>query len=262
MCTCEKDYRQKKKSYILENKEISPGIFKMVVASNRIESIALPGQFVNLYCKEGSRLLPRPISICEIDRDINTLTFVYGLVGKGTEEFSRMKPGEYIDLLGPLGNGFKMEKDINRHILVGGGIGIPPLLQLCKELKGEKEVYLGYRSGQFLAEEFQKHGAKVFIATDDGSFGHKGTVVDILNETKATGDMLYSCGPKPMLKAVARWAEKNGIKAQLSLEERMGCGIGTCVGCVVRIKNEDTWEYKKVCKDGPVFYAEEVVWDV
>lgn len=259
---CKEDKKQKMKSFILENKEISPGIFKMVIASNRIETSAKPGQFVNFYCKDGSRLLPRPISICEMDKQNNTLTFVYGVVGKGTEEFSNMKSGEYIDILGPLGNGYEIDLDINEHIIIGGGIGIPPLLELVKELKGSKKVYLGFRTGSFLAEEFEKHGAEVYIATDDGSYGLKGTVVDLLIETNASGQMIYTCGPKPMLKAVAAWADKNQIKAQLSLEERMGCGIGTCVGCVCKTKKEESWEYKKVCKDGPVFWSEEVVWDV
>ena len=261
MCE-ENNYKKKIKSIILDNIEISPGIFKMQVSCNSIAKIATPGQFVNLYCKEGSRLLPRPISICEIDKESNILTFVYGVVGKGTEEFSKMKSGEYIDLLGPLGNGYKIDNDTSEHILVGGGIGIPPLLELVKSLEGNKSVYLGFRTGNFLVEEFEKYGAKVFVATDDGSFGTKGTVVDLLRSTNANGQMIYSCGPRPMLIAVSAWAKENSIKAQISLEERMGCGIGTCVGCVCKIKNAETWEYKKVCKDGPVFWSEEVIWDV
>lgn len=259
---CNENKRAKIESYILENGEISPGIFKMVVASNRIESTAKPGQFVNLYCREGSRILPRPISICEIDKEKNTLSLVYGVVGKGTKEFSDMKAGEYIGLLGPLGSGFKIDDQVDDHIIVGGGLGVPPLLELIKHLKGQIKVYLGFRSEPYLVEEFEKYGVKVEIATDDGSSGFKGTVVDLMRHNKESGKMIYSCGPKPMLKAVADWAMENDISAQLSLEERMGCGIGTCVGCVVRIKNEDSWDYKKVCVDGPVFWSEEVVWDV
>ncbi len=259
---CNENKRAKIESYVLENSEISPGIFRMVAASNRIEATAVAGQFVNLYCREGSRLLPRPISICEIDKQNNTLTLVYGVVGKGTDEFSKIRAGEYIELLGPLGNGYHIDESLDKHILVGGGIGIPPLLELVKQLKGEKYVYLGFRTGEYLAEEFRKYGARVYIATDDGSVGLKGTVVDLLRENHAEGNMVYACGPKPMLKAVASWAEEMEIKTQLSLEERMGCGIGTCVGCVVKIKAEDTWNYKKVCVDGPVFWSEEVVWDV
>lgn len=253
--------RQKLSAYILENREIAPDIFKMVVASNRIERSARPGQFVNLYCKEGSRLLPRPISICEINKDKNTLSFVYGVVGKGTEEFSQMRAGEYIDILGPLGNGYSIQENSGKHILIGGGIGVPPLVELARELKGEIHVYLGFRSKSFLSEEFEKLGAKVYIATDDGSEGLKGTVLDLLEKNNASGDMIYACGPKPMLKAVSKWAEKNHIDAQISLEERMGCGIGTCVGCVCKIKKEDTFQYKKVCVDGPVFWSQEVMWD-
>ncbi|WFA08166.1 dihydroorotate dehydrogenase electron transfer subunit [Tissierella sp. Yu-01] len=253
--------REKIQSFILENSEINPNIFRMIVSSNRMESEAIPGQFVNLYCKEGSRLLPRPISICDIDKTNNTLTLVYGVVGKGTKEFSNLKPGEYIDILGPLGNGYIIDKDIDKHILVGGGIGIPPLIELAKNLNGEKYVYLGFRSDIYLVSEFERIGAKVYIATDDGSYGTKGTVVDLLMKTNVDGGMVYSCGPKPMLKAVSDWAKEKGIKAQLSMEERMGCGIGTCVGCVCKIKKEDSWEYKRVCKDGPVFWSEEIVWN-
>lgn len=112
-----------------------------------------------------------------------------------------------------------------------------------------------------MVDEFEKYGSEVFISTDDGSFGKKGTVIDLLKEQKAKGEMIYSCGPKPMLKAISNFARENNIKAQISLEERMACGIGTCVGCVVKIKNKNGWEYKKVCKDGPVFPSEEVLWD-
>lgn len=256
--------KRKLDAMILENSEISPGIYKMIIESEGIGIIAKPGQFVNLYCKQNSRILPRPISICEIDSVNDTITLVYGVVGKGTEEFSYMKKGDRIEVLGPLGHGFNMDNEVTSHVIIGGGIGIPPLLELTKQLKGEKKVYLGFRSDTFLIKEFEKCGASVYIATDDGSSGLKGTVLDLLSNTNPNGQMIYSCGPKPMLKAVSEWAKIKQIKAQLSLEERMGCGIGTCVGCVCKIqaKGMDTWEYKKICKDGPVFFSEEVVWDV
>ncbi len=254
-------YKKKIRSTILENKEISSGIYKMVVSAFSIAESALPGQFVNLYCNDGSRLLPRPISICEVDKDKARLVFVYALVGKGTKEFSKMIKGDTIQLLGPLGKGFDIDDSIRDHILVGGGVGIPPLLELVKNLKGKKQVYLGFSRGIYLVDEFEKYGSEVFISTDDGSFGKKGTVIDLLKEQKAKGEMIYSCGPKPMLKAISNFARENNIKAQISLEERMACGIGTCVGCVVKIKNKNGWEYKKVCKDGPVFPSEEVLWD-
>lgn len=254
-------YRGKILAEVLENIEISNGIFRMSVSASSITKTASAGQFVNLYCKDGSRLLPRPISICEIDKKSGILMFVYAVVGKGTEEFSIMKSGDYVGLLGPLGNGFNIDDKITKHIIVGGGVGIPPLLELVKSLKGDKEVYLGFRTGRYLIEEFEKYDAKVYITTDDGSYGKKGTVIEMLEEQDVSGHMIYSCGPKAMIKAVAKFAKDKGIPAQISLEERMGCGIGTCVGCVVKIIKDNGWEYKKVCKDGPVFLGEEVLWD-
>lgn len=257
----EGNYKNKLTAEVLENTEIFTGIYKMIVSAVSIAESAAAGQFVNLYCKDASRLLPRPISICEVDKKTGTLIFVYDVVGKGTEEFSNMKAGDNIQLLGPLGNGFNIDNKIKEHILVGGGVGIPPLLELCKNLEGNKKVYLGFRTGNFLIEEFEKYGTEVYIATDDGSFGKKGTVVDLLEEQNVDGQMIYTCGPKPMLRAVANFARNRNISAQASLEERMACGIGTCVGCVVKIKKDNSWEYKKVCVDGPVFLSEEILWD-
>jgi dihydroorotate dehydrogenase electron transfer subunit len=254
-------YKNKISAKILENIEIFTGIYKMTVSAISIAETARPGQFVNMYCNDGSRLLPRPISICELDKKAGNLVFVYAVVGGGTDEFSNMKTGDDIQLLGPLGNGFSIDSSLRKHLIVGGGVGIPPLLELVKNLEGSKKVYLGFRSGSFLVEEFEKYGAEVYIATDDGSIGIKGTVVDLLKEQDVTGQMIYSCGPKPMLRALSNFATTSNIPAQVSLEERMGCGIGTCVGCVVKIKKDDSWEYKKVCKDGPVFLNEEVLWD-
>lgn len=254
-------YKNKLTSKILYNSEICTGIYKMIVSANSIASCSSPGQFVNFYCKDGSRLLPRPISICEINKKEGNLVFVYALVGKGTQEFSTMKVGENIDLLGPLGNGFEIDNRIKDHVIVGGGVGVPPLLELVKNLVGSKKVYLGFRTGNFLVEEFKKYADEVYVSTDDGSFGKKGSVIDLLEGQDTKGQMIYSCGPKPMLRAISNFAKKKNIPVQVSLEERMGCGIGTCVGCVVRIKKDDTWEYKKVCKDGPVFLSEEVIWD-
>lgn len=258
---CNDGKRQKQSILVLDNKEISPNIFKIVTRSMELARDSKPGQFVNFYSKDGSRILPRPISICETNKINNTLTFVYAVVGKGTEEFSRIKVGEYLDVLGNLGNGYSIDDDINEHIIVGGGLGIPPLLELAKTLKGKISVYLGYRSETFLLKEFEDLGIQVYIATDDGSKGLKGTVVDLLKQNKARGQMVYSCGPKPMLRALSSWVDQEGIQAQFSLEERMGCGIGACVGCVCKIKKEESFEYKKVCVDGPVFWSREVVWD-
>lgn len=258
---CNNSKKEKLSLKIIENVEIAKDIFRMTMEGGEISTIARPGQFLNIYCKQDSRILPRPISINSIDKENKTLTIIYGVVGKGTKEFSDLKSRETIDVLGPLGSGFKIDEGLDNHIIVGGGIGTPPLLELAKNLKGKVEVYLGFRTETFLVEEFESLGAKVYISTDDGSVGLKGNIVDLLKQNKASGDMIYACGPKPMLRGLASWAKDNGIPAQVSLEERMACGIGACVGCVVKIKSEDGWQYKKACQDGPVFLSEEVVWD-
>lgn len=219
---------------------------------------AMAGQFVEVYPDNGINLLSRPISICEINKEEGILRLVFQIVGKGTKLFSELKFGDEIRLLGPCGNGYTLSE--GKSVLVGGGIGVPPLIETCKQLKGKKIVVLGFRSGSFLVEEFEKLGAKVYVATDDGSVGFKGNVVDLLRAEGIKGDMIYSCGPKIMLKFLSMYAEENNIPCQVSMEERMACGIGACVGCVVQIKDGEGWAYKKVCKDGPVFDSREVCW--
>ena len=248
---------------ILENDKIADDIYSMTLFSPIIAKEAKAGQFVEVYTGLGEYILPRPISISEIDSRNGKLTLVYQTVGKGTEYFSQCPVGDLIKIMGPCGNGFEIKNCAKKHILVGGGIGIPPLVQLCKELKGEVTVFLGAKSSPVLADKFRKLGAEVYIASDDGSIGFKGNVVELMNEIKPDGDMIYSCGPKIMLKFLAKWAEENNIPVQVSMEERMACGIGACVGCVVKIKRkgENDWQNLKVCKDGPVFMGDEVMWD-
>ena len=215
------------------------------------------GQFVNLYSNQNGRLLPRPISICETRGELVRL--VYRTAGKGTEEFASMKKGEELELLGPLGNGFPiLEK---KAFLIGGGIGIPPLLGVAKAMKTESFAILGYRdSDLYLLEDFVPY-CGVHAATEDGSFGVKGTVLDTLREKNLSAEVIYACGPKPMLKAVKEYAREAGIPAYISMEERMACGIGACLGCVCQtaLKDEHSQvKNRRVCKDGPVFLAEEV----
>lgn len=224
--------------------------------------MAVPGQFVSLYCHEGSRLLPRPISICEIKQADRMLRVVYRIVGDGTREFSELSTGDTIDVVGPLGNGFT--RKAGKAILIGGGIGIPPMLQLAKALSAEKQqvqVVLGYRDGDlFLKEEFEPY-AEVFVSTEDGSVGTKGNVIDAIRDKQLTADEIYACGPVPMLRGVKAFAEEMGIEAQISMEERMACGIGACLACVCQSKETDSHSHvknKRVCKDGPVFYANEI----
>ena len=223
-----------------------------------IASQAVPGQFIDVYSADGSKLLPRPISLCEIDRAAGTLRIVYRIAGKGTKEFSMLTSDHTITILGPLGNGFT-KKD-KKAILIGGGIGIPPMLQLAKELTCEKSIVLGFRDEEFLSEEFEPYGT-VYKSSDNGAIGVKGTVMDAIREYGIEGTEIYACGPTPMLRAIQSYALEHGIEAQLSLEERMACGVGACLACVCKSKEIDDHSQvknKRVCKDGPVFYAEEV----
>ena len=223
-----------------------------------IAECAKPGQFVDLYSSDKSRLLPRPISLCGIDKENGILRLVYRIAGAGTKEFSALSAGHTIDVLGPLGNGFTPEG--KKAIIIGGGIGIPPMLQLAKSLDCEKSIVLGYRDEEFLSDEFKPYG-DVYMSSDTGFTGVKGTVMDAIREYGITGDIIYACGPTPMLRAVRDYALENGIKAQLSLEERMACGVGACLACVCKstdIDDHSKVNNKRVCKDGPVFYAEEV----
>lgn len=243
---------------IIRQEMIGTDIFSMVIEAKDIAVQARPGQFVDLYSADGSKLLPRPISLCEIDREAGTLRLVYRIAGKGTAEFSKLVAGNTIDVLGPLGNGFNLED--GKAILIGGGIGIPPMLQLAKELNCEKSIVLGYRDEEFLSEEFAPYG-DVYKSSDNGAIGVKGTVMDAIMEYGIEGTHIYACGPTPMLRAIQAYALENGIRAQLSLEERMACGVGACLACVCKSKEVDhhsNVHNKRVCKDGPVFYAEEV----
>lgn len=195
----------KKKSLcrVRESVQLAPAVYSLWLEAPDIVKHALPGQFVSLYCQERDRLLPRPISICELDREAGSLRLVYRVVGAGTEEFSRLVSGDQIAVLGPLGNGF--EREGKRPLLIGGGIGIPPMLELAKQFGGSAAVVLGYRdSDMFLKEEFEAY-ARVYVATDDGSAGTKGTVIDAIDEQKLLEDgvdVIYSCGPTPMLRGV------------------------------------------------------------
>ncbi len=248
----------KEQAVIIRQEEISYGIYSMWLKTERIAQMAKPGQFISIYCHEGSRLLPRPISICEVDRMDQALRIVYRVQGKGTEEFSKMRTGGNVDIVGPLGNGFPLKE--KKAFLIGGGIGIPPLLQLARELKCEKQFILGFQDSLFLQEEFKRLG-NPYIATEDGSYGTEGNVMDAIRENGLDAEIIYACGPIPMLRAVKAYAKERNIECWLSLEERMACGIGACLGCVCESKERDghtNVNNKRICKEGPVFRAEEV----
>lgn len=248
----------KNETLITEQVKLAEDIYSMWIKSEEIALTAKPGQFVSLYCKDGSRLLPRPISICEIDKVQGTVRLVYRSAGKGTKEFSALKSQDSIEVMGPLGNGFALEG--KKALLIGGGIGIPPMLELAKNLNCDKQIVLGYRDTTFMENEFAPFG-KVYLSTEDGSKGTKGNVLDAIKENNLEADIIFACGPTPMLRGIQTYALERGIRCQLSLEERMACGIGACLGCVCKTKEVDhhsNVKNKRICKDGPVFYAEEV----
>ncbi|MCI8506339.1 MAG: dihydroorotate dehydrogenase electron transfer subunit [Lachnospiraceae bacterium] len=228
--------------------------------STGIAEEAVPGQFVSLYSRDGSRLLPRPLSLCEIGE--GKIRLVYRVAGAGTAEFSALKTGDRISVFGPLGNGFPLEEARGKRVfLIGGGIGIPPMVEIAKRLSGEKVLVMGYRDERmFLKEELEQTGP-FFAATEDGSFGTKGNVLDAVRENGLSADLIFACGPAPMLRAVKAYAKEQGIPAWISMEERMACGIGACLGCVCESRDVDGHSHvknKRICKDGPVFLAEEV----
>lgn len=254
---------QKKKMIVKvwQQTEIAPQIFDLWLETELAQD-ARPGQFVGLYPKSGAELLPRPVSICETDKEHGRLRLVYRIAGKGTKEFSHLKAGGKIAVLGVLGNGFPLSKAEGKKVfLMGGGIGIPPMLQLAKELSAEKQIILGYRNRDlFLAEELGKYGT-IYTATEDGSVGCRGNVMDAIRENGLNAEIIMACGPMPMLRAVKKYAEENGIEAYLSLEERMACGVGACLGCVCKTKEVDRHSHvhnARICTDGPVFEAKEV----
>lgn len=257
--------KKKCMAVVASQEKITQGIYSMWLQfpeDYNVAGMAVPGQFISMYCGEGSRLLPRPISICEIEPAQKKLRVVYRVAGKGTEEFSGLEAGAQIPVMGPLGNGFTRKS--GKAVLIGGGIGIPPMLALAKALKAEGaevSVVLGYRDGDlFLKKEFEPY-ADVYVSTEDGSVGTKGNVIDAIRENGLDAETIYACGPMPMLRGVKAYAAEKETEAQISLEERMACGIGACLGCVCNSTDVDSHSHvhnKRVCKDGPVFNAEDV----
>ena len=233
------------------NAKIAENTYEMRLSGDFL-SITAPGQFVN-FAVEGC-YLRRPISVCDVENGI--LTVVYKTVGKGTEIMSRIRPGETMDVLSGLGNGYDVGEGGERPLLIGGGVGIPPLYNLCKKLiaEGKKpSVILGFNTKDeiFALDEFTKLGADVLVTTADGSFGIKGFVTNAMPDIEYT--YFYTCGPLPMLKAVYNASKTSG---QFSFEERMGCGFGACMGCSCKTK----YGNKRICRDGPVLVKEEIIW--
>lgn len=255
--------RKKEIALVVSQEQLAEGIFSMWIRAEAAQS-AKPGQFISMYTNDGTKLLPRPISICEIDQEQEQLRVVYRVTGAntGTEQFSKLKAGDTLPVVGPLGNGFPLERAAGKKaFLMGGGIGVPPILELAKQLDCEKQIIVGYRDAHtFLREQFEENGS-LYISTEDGSVGTKGNVMHAIAENGLTADIIYACGPTPMLRAIKSYAEENHIECYLSLEERMACGIGACLACTCKSKEKDhhtNVHNKRICKDGPVFLSTEV----
>ena len=237
---------------ITENVALTQSVYKMVLRGD-VSAITAPGQFVNI--RLDGLYLRRPISVCDLQEDC--VTIIYKVVGKGTEQMSRMQIGETLDVLTGLGNGYDLSFAGDRPVLLGGGVGVPPMYLLAKELirQGKQiSVILGFNTKDeiFYEEEFRALGAEVFVTTADGSYGIKGFVTDALRELDYS--YFYTCGPEPMLKAVYKAAKTSG---QMSFEKRMGCGFGACMGCSCKTITG----YKRICKEGPVMKKEEILWE-
>ena len=236
---------------IILNEKLTDNVYKMIIKGDT-SAITAPGQFVNI--KLEGKYLRRPISICDYsEKDI---TLIYKVVGVGTEQMAEMSEGESLDVLVGLGNGYSTAESGEKALLIGGGVGVPPLYNLCKKLISEgKEasVILGFntKSEIFLYDDFKALGAKVTVATADGSFGVKGFVTDAMKDMDYS--YFYTCGPEPMFRAIESVAQSSG---QYSFEERMGCGFGACMGCSCKTK----YGNKRICKDGPVLKREDIVW--
>ncbi|MCD8379983.1 MAG: dihydroorotate dehydrogenase electron transfer subunit [Lachnospiraceae bacterium] len=253
---------QKKKTtaVVRSQTKLSEGIYDMWLETELARQVR-PGQFIGVYPTDKSTLLPRPISICEVNEEKTALRLVYRVAGAGTAEFSGWQAGRQVQVLGVLGNGYPLEAGSGKCVaLLGGGIGVPPLLETAKELP-QVHTFLGYRSADtFLQEDFARYST-LHIATEDGSLGTKGNVLDALLKSGLKPDVIMACGPMPMLRAIKQYAEKEGIEAYISLEERMACGVGACLGCVVKTKGIDAHSHvhnARICTDGPVFNAKEV----
>ncbi len=256
--------KYREKAIVLNNEQIGKDIYSLRLQTRQIAKESVPGQFVSVYCRDNSRLLPRPISICEADEDSGSLRLVFRIAGAGTAEFSGLKSGDTVDIVGPLGNGFPLERAEDRRVfLIGGGIGIPPMIQLEHALEdsgraAEVTAVLGYRDERFLEGDFS---CRCQIATEDGSAGTKGNVLDAIRDGGLRADVIYACGPTPMLRALKQYAEEEGIECWLSLEEKMACGIGACLSCVCRSTEKDGHSQvnnKRVCTEGPVFRSTDI----
>lgn len=250
---------------IRKTEKLAEDIYLLRLQSENISKQAVPGQFVNVRCSTGlDAYLRRPISICRVDRQNRTFDIVYMNRGRGTNLLCSFCAGDALDAMGPLGKGFTVPEKGKRIAVVGGGIGIFPLLFLLQEsIYVSKTTFLGFRTKEaiVLQDEFEKASDKLVIATDDGSFGIKGLITAPFTSwlEKEKPDRVYTCGPAPMMHTVARLCVEKGIFCEVSMEQRMGCGIGACLVCACKVQDGEDYQYAHVCKDGPVFPAEKLL---
>lgn len=255
---------------VISNEPVADRVFRIRLQGDLVKRMDSPGQFLHVKCGPGiDPLLRRPISICDVDLETATLDMIYRAEGSGTKILSESVPGAEIDILGPLGHGFPIghRKERDHALLIGGGVGVPPLLYLAKRLvkqgvKVTSVIGFGTAEQVFLVDELGQLG-EVYVTTIDGSRGHQGLVTDLLNEQygldNSSWDVLYSCGPFPMLKALQDRYADSDKEGYLSLEQRMGCGVGACLACVCPASEESAKSYHKICSDGPVFEMRKVV---
>ncbi len=251
---------------IVGKEKLIEGIYKFSMKTKEIAKEAKPGSFLEIQVSESYEpFLRRPISIYNVDKENDVVEFIFQVKGKGTKMLMDKKVGDDLNILGPLGEGTFEVKHYKKAYIIGGGIGTYPLYELAKELKENTDVtmYMGFRNKELvtLESEFEEVSKKLVVTTDDGSYKEKGYAIDFLKEdcNKEKPDIIFACGPLPMLQAVQEFAKKEKIECQMSLEERMGCGIGACVGCAVKVIRNGEEKYEYVCKNGPVFNAKDVI---
>jgi dihydroorotate dehydrogenase electron transfer subunit len=262
--------KRDERAVLVERRTLSPDTFYLLFESPSIHSAFAPGQFTMVRIPGAGTLLRRPYSLCASDREAGRFSLMVKVVGEGTRALAELAEGQDVDCLGPLGTSFDMPEEGARSVMVAGGVGIAPFLGFCQQLARREHkgiVLLGGRRAQdlYLREDFERLGMDVRCTTEDGSFGRKGLVTDQLSEILSEKDptRLYSCGPTGMLRRAAEIGHEHGIRHQVSIERRMGCGMGCCWGCVVftQHSNEDHGEYRRTCTEGPVFDADTICWE-
>ena len=256
---------------VLKQEMLDNGIYRIVLEAPEIANTAVPGQFVNLYSDDKTMLLPRPISICDVDPQEGLLILIYAVVGKGTEEMAAKQPGDTIRVMGPLGKGFPLEaaEEADEIFVVGGGLGMPPMLYLSRMINdpAKVKIFLGFRSQAWMGEEFKPYGT-VYMTSDDGTTEFKGNVLQRIRfylkvQNRSMKRVLYTCGPLPMMKAIQDYfMDDETMDLWFSLEERMGCGFGACAGCPAKLRMPDgSIKQEGVCKLGPVFPGKAVIFN-